>query len=161
MLAGAPQRAAELLGQAAEALQDRDETAILATRAGELADALYEQGRHEEAARWTRVASESAGVEDIDAALSWRPTEAKLLARSKRFDEAEQLARETVELAHRTDAIGRQGDALQALAEVLLGSGKANEARDALQTALERYETKGNVVAAERVRDLLAALVIE
>jgi tetratricopeptide (TPR) repeat protein len=117
---------------------------------------LYEQGRYEEAARWTRIASQSAGVDDIDAALSWRPTEAKLLALDEQFDEAEQLARETVELAERTDATGRQGDALQALAEVLRRSGKVQEARDTMRAALERYETKGNVVAAERVGGLLA-----
>src|SRR6185312_4769224 len=93
--------------------------------------------------------------DDIDAALSWRPVQAKVLAQQGRLDEAEQLALETVELADETDAVGRQGDALRTLAEVYGLAGKEEQAREALRAALERYEMKGNVVATRRVRGLL------
>ena len=55
--------------------------------------------------------------------------------------------------------LNAQGDAYADLAEVLLLSGKADEAAAALEQALERYERKGNLVMAQRMRDRLAAVV--
>jgi hypothetical protein len=43
-------------------------------------------------------------------------------------------------------------------AEVLLLAGRAEEAVGALETALERYERKGNLVLAQRARARLAEL---
>ena len=59
----------------------------------------------------------------------------------------------------KTDVSTAQGDAYADLAEVLLLSGKAGEAAAALEQALERYERKGNLVMARRMRDRLAAAV--
>jgi hypothetical protein len=53
---------------------------------------------------------------------------------------------------------GRQGDTYADLGEVLLLTGKPDEAAAALEQALERYERKGNLVKAQRVQARLAEL---
>ena len=55
----------------------------------------------------------------------------------------------------RTCSIG-QGDSNADLAEVLLLAGKRDEATAALRHALERYERKGHLVLAQRMRERLA-----
>ena len=91
--------------------------------------------------------------------MLWRQVRAKVLARRGEHAEAERLAREAVAIGEGTDALNAQGDANADLAEVLLLGGKADEAAAALEQALERYERKGNLVMARRMRDRLAAAV--
>jgi tetratricopeptide (TPR) repeat protein len=153
---------AELPGEAEEALHDccaflraRAQTALLATRAGELAESIYEQGRYEEAKRWTRVARESAGSDDHDAALTWQPVEARILARFGQVEEAERLARELLEMAARTDSLNRQAEVLSALAEILGIAKRPQEAEEAAEKALALYEQKGNLAAMARATRLV------
>jgi hypothetical protein len=61
-----------------------------------------------------------------------------------------------VDIAARTDDINRQGDALFALAEVLLVAGRLDEAVSPTREAVRLYEEKGNIVAAGRAGRLLA-----
>jgi hypothetical protein len=68
------------------------------------------------------------------------------------------LAREAVEIARRTDWLNMQGDAHMALADVLRLAGTSTEAVDAAEQALDRYDRKGNVVAAGWARNLLKEL---
>ena len=75
--------------------------------------------------------------------------------------EAERLAHEAVAIAERTDALNVQGDALCDLAEVLAAAGRTDEAAQALEQALERYERKKNLAMAARVRPRLDALLLE
>ena len=84
---------------------------------------------------------------------------AKVLARRGEQQEAERLAREAVAIAETTDDISGQGDVYADLAEVLVLGGKHDEAIAALEQALARYERKGNLVSAERVRTRLASSV--
>jgi tetratricopeptide (TPR) repeat protein len=147
LLANRPDVAERSLRDACALLQERHETAVLATRAAELAATLCEQGRYDEAAEWVRVASENAGEDDLDAALTRQPVEAKLLARRGEAGAAEQLARATVKLAERTDALNRHAEALLALTEVLASTG-SDESPAHLQHALALYERKGNLAAA-------------
>ncbi|HEX9598448.1 MAG TPA: hypothetical protein VF963_03655, partial [Gaiellaceae bacterium] len=155
MFAGAPELAEEALRKACAALQREEQTAVLATRAAELGDAICEQGRYEEAETWIRLARESAGSDDLDAAFAWRYVQAKVLARLGAVDEAEQLAREAVDLVARTDALNRHGDSLLALAEILHVQGSEERALENIRGALGLYEQKGNVVSAERAKAML------
>ena len=136
-------------------LQQHGHTAVLATRAADLADAICEQGHYEEAETWIRLARESAGSDDLDAAFAWRYVRAKVLTRVGAIDEAEQLAREAVDLVIRTDALNRHGDSLLALAEILHVQGGEDEALENIRGALRLYEQKGNVVSAERAKAML------
>jgi hypothetical protein len=82
---------------------------------------------------------------------------AKVLARRGKRAEAERLARQAVAIGEGTDLLNMQGDANADLAEVLLLSGKTTEATAAYEQALDRYELKGNLVMARRMRDRLTA----
>ena len=101
------------------------------------------------------MARNSAGSDDLDAALSWRPVQAKILARHGRIKEAEHLARQTLELVARTDSLNRHADSFMALAEVLGIANRSDEAEEMARSALGLYELKGNLAAAEQVRALL------
>ena len=85
-------------------------------------------------------------------------SEPRCCARRGEHAEAERLAREAVAICDETDMLDAQGDAYADLAEVLLLAGRAEEAAEALEQALARYERKGNVVMAARTRDRLEAL---
>ena len=57
-----------------------------------------------------------------------------------------------------TDGLNYQGGALGDLAEVLLATGREEEAVDALTAALGRYERKRNLPMARQVRERLTGL---
>jgi tetratricopeptide (TPR) repeat protein len=160
MLAGRPWEAEHALRKSCERLQELRQTSLLATRAGELADAIAEQGRYEEAERWTRVARDATGREDLDAQLSWQPVQAKILASRRETESAETLARETLALGSRTDALNRQAGSLLVLAEILRLSGRRDESPELVEQALRLYELKGNAVAADKARALLGETAI-
>jgi hypothetical protein len=79
-----------------------------------------------------------------------------VLARRGEHAEAEQLAREAVEISQKTDLLNDQAWAYADLADVLLLASRTNDGAEALQEALVRYERKENLVMAERVRARLA-----
>jgi tetratricopeptide (TPR) repeat protein len=83
---------------------------------------------------------------------------AKVLARRGEHAEAERHAREAVAIGEETEVLDAQGDTYADLAEVLLLAGRAEEAAEAFEQALARYERKGNIVMAARTRDRLEAL---
>jgi len=124
----------------------------LATRAAQLAEALYRQARDDEAERWADVSRTHAGPDDIGALFSWRSVLAKVLARRNDVERAEVLAREAVELAERTDALNQRAQTLLDFAEVLRARARWDDARPLVQEALKLYERKGNVVGAADVR---------
>jgi class 3 adenylate cyclase len=150
MLEGRPDDAEDGFRRCCELAARTDQVAVLASRAAELADALYEQGRYAEAAEWIDLAEESAGDDDIDAALSIKPVRARILATRGATGEAERVANDALALAARTDAIGRQADSFLALGQVLILDERADEAFEKIQSARTLYERKGNLVSAEK-----------
>jgi hypothetical protein len=93
---------------------------------------------------------------DIDTQFRLRVTGAKLLLAQNRADQAERMIRSAVDLAAGTDELELQAEGRVALAEALRASAHRDEAEAALDEALALYEEKGNLVAAERVRAMLA-----
>jgi hypothetical protein len=87
---------------------------------------------------------------------------AKLLARIGHPDEGERLAREAVTRAEKTpDLLLLRADAHLDLAEVLFATGQRSAAAPPIETGLELYERKGNVVSASASRARLAQLQSE
>ena len=158
MLAGDPAAAEQHLRRGYSALgrSRRDRQSV--DCGGQLADALYAQGRYEEAERYTRISEEAAARDDYYSQILWRSVRAKAFAREGRLDEGEQLAREAVTLAEATDDIDFHGDALMALAEVFCLAERPGEAVPVIEEALRLYEQKGNVVSARKARALLGEL---
>jgi tetratricopeptide (TPR) repeat protein len=162
LLAGDAASAVRALRPACEALDRMGDWGHLATLAPKLADALFIQGGHdEEALRLTELAEKSAtpGVADED--IGWRRVRAKLLARQGDVEEADRLAREATRRAALTDLLDDRAQALADLAEVLRLGCRAEESARALGKAIRLQERKGNVVAAGRLRAILAEPPIE
>jgi class 3 adenylate cyclase len=88
----------------------------------------------------------------------WRQVQARVHAHRGEHAEAERLAREAVAIVEQTDQLSYQGNALCDLAEVLAAAGRAEEAAEALERALDRYERKKNLAMVEQVRPKLEAL---
>ena len=136
--------------------EELGELSSLSTAAAYLAQALYALERLDEADAWAGRTAELGASDDVSSEMLWRQVRAKVLARRGEHTEAERLAREAVAIGEGTDGLNWQGDAFADLAEVLLVGGQADEAIAPLERALERYERKGNLVMADRVRDRLA-----
>jgi tetratricopeptide (TPR) repeat protein len=158
LLAGNPAAAAALAERGCRILEEAGERSWLSTGACRYAAALYELGQLEEAEEWARKGSEMGGSDDMATQILAGQVLAKVLARRGQHSEAERVAREAVAGADSTDSLVSQGDVRHDLAEVLDLAGRREEATSALNEALERYERKGALVLAQRVRERLAAL---
>ena len=123
-----------------------------------LAQALYAQGRHQEAGELAATAAELAADDDVEPQALWRSVRAKVLATGGEFDEAVTLGREAVELLSATDAVFVQAEALVDLAEVLGLADRSDEARTALEQARELCGLKQIMALANRVEARLGGL---
>jgi class 3 adenylate cyclase len=124
----------------------------LASRAGDLADALYVLGRFDESTEWLEVAMTNSADDDIDARVRWMPVKAKMLALEGTLENAIAIASDAVDLAATGDELNRHAKTREDLAGVLVLAGAGKEALVEVDRALELYEEKGNFVAAERLR---------
>ena len=157
LLAGDHAAAAAFASELARLNEERREWGSLSTVAGQLAQALYGLDRLDEAEAEAARSAELGASDDVITQMLWRQVKAKVLARRGEHAEAERLGREAVALGEETDVLVAQGRAWADLAEVLALAGKDDEAAEALEQALDRYERKGNVVSAERIRARLRA----
>jgi ATP/maltotriose-dependent transcriptional regulator MalT len=158
MLADDPAAAERELRPSCELLEAMGEKGILSSLAAFLAEALYAQGKLDEAERFTEVSEDAASADDVASQIAWRSTRARILARRGAFPQAESLARQALALAEETDFLNMHADVLMALAEVLRLEALEDEAGECVQRALELYERKGNTPSAQRARSMLGAL---
>jgi tetratricopeptide (TPR) repeat protein len=158
LLAGRPDAAERTLRPAADALERMGNHGHFVTIAPVLADALFAQGRGDEAASLIELVIQWAMADDLDPQIGWRRIQAKLLAGRGDFENAERLAREAIELAARTDFLEVHARALADFAEVLRLAGRPQESLAELEHALRLHEQKGNVVSAATTRALVEDL---
>jgi tetratricopeptide (TPR) repeat protein len=161
LLAGAPSTAVAAAEESCRLHTELGQLAELSTAAGGLAQAQYELGLLEDAEKSADRAAELGAPDDATTQMLWRQTVAKVLARRGELAEAERLAREAVAIGAKTDMLNAQADADADLGEVLVLAGRAEEAAEAFERALSRYEAKENVVMAGRARERLAELGAE
>jgi DNA-binding SARP family transcriptional activator/tetratricopeptide (TPR) repeat protein len=117
-----------------------------------LAQLKYRQGRYDEAEELLEEVDGAARANDIWDRIHSRIERTKLLARRGELATAEQVARETVDLAGSSDFLPSQADALMNLAEMIRLAGRNREADDALQEAIRLHEQKGNLLEAATAR---------
>ncbi len=158
LLAGDPVAAEREAAWACDGLEACGEKGFLSTMATLLAEALYAQGRLDEAEAAVQRSREVATSDDFNAQAAWRASQAKILARRGELEEAERLAREAIEIIDRSDELSHQGDFRVGLAEVLQVAGRTDESIPVLEEALGRYEQKENRVSADATRALLVEL---
>ena len=125
------------------------------TGAAMLARALCDLGRFEEAERYVEIALRTGADDDLATQAPARSTQALVHAARGEFAEAEQLAREAVDLMADAESPNFQGDVWMDLAQVLRMAGKLEEAGQAAGEALAFYERKGNRPASGTAQALI------
>jgi predicted ATPase/class 3 adenylate cyclase len=158
LLADDPVAAEKELRFGYETLAEIGEMGWLSTLVAILAEALYLQGRYDEAEQLLETSEKSADAEDFYSQALWRSVRAKVMAQRRRADEAERLAGESVDIAQATDFLHLRWHSLMSQAEVLLVSGRTEDARPVADEAVRVAEQKGNIVGARRARDLIVRL---
>jgi tetratricopeptide (TPR) repeat protein len=156
-MAGDHQAAAGHLQTLCAWLEEREQYGLLATYVCLLGRELCALGRFDEAEPLARRGRELATDSTVDAGL-WRLVQARVLAHRGAHAEAERCAREALAVTEQSDSLQWQGDAWCDLAEVLEAGGRRDDAIDAWREALDRYERKGIIPLARRVRERLAAI---
>jgi Tfp pilus assembly protein PilF len=120
-----------------------------------LADALYAQGRFDEA--WQMIDQAYAEPSPATIGAPWL-TKAKLLARRGQFAAARRLVGQAEALLSPTSAPLEQADVIEAKAEVERLAGAPEQSAACLRAALQIYEGRGATVLAQRVRTALVGL---
>lgn len=151
MLAGDAEAAEAELRSAYDIYDRLRDTGHLASVAPDLGDALYRQGRFDEASHLAEVGERSVTPGDLDAEVRWRQLRAKLWARTGRAEEGVALAADAVRLVAGTECDDLHALALVALGETLRLAGHGAQAETSLHDALSLYRRKGNVAAATRL----------
>jgi len=160
LLAGNAVAAERALNEVCGALEKMQDWHALTEAAAHLADALLAQGRVDEADRWAQTAKAHAASDDLNARLVEQSVRAKIAARRGALDEAEELVRDAVRAAERTDWLNQHAKVLCDLTDVLQLAGRPTEAAEAAEEAGSLYEKKGNVVSAARTRALREELAL-
>jgi len=159
MIAGDPAAAEQLLRQGCEGLRATGEHGwFLPAMLSSLAEAVYAQGRLEEAEQLTEEAQAVAGAFDLDAQSRLRATRAKVLARRGQHAAAAQLADKAEALAPSASATAVQAEVLEAKAEVARLAGATGQAETCLRAALGLHEQRRATALADRTRAALASL---
>jgi predicted ATPase/class 3 adenylate cyclase len=172
MLAGNHAGAEQELRRGFDLLETMDERYLRSTVAALLARAVLEQDRLDEAEALTRHAEELAAADDVETQAAWRAVRARVLARAQAPAEAARLGRDALQLLLPTDATVMKVEALADLAEVFHTFAEEDladlaevfhdfaepTASWALNEAVKLAELKGNVAAANQLRDALDRL---
>jgi hypothetical protein len=157
-LAGDHAEAVRRLRVLCSELAEHDQRSLLSTYAPRLGHVLCSLGEHAEADALADQGRELGDPQDAVTQMLWRQVKALVLAQRGEHREAERLAREAVAIADTTDGLAYQGDTRADLADVLLATGRIDEAAAVLGEALDRYERKKNLPLARLVRERLAEL---
>lgn len=155
LLAGDRAEAARAYRAAAEQLEHIGDVVYLPIVLASLSMSLDDP---REAAALVERSRAAAEPEDVMAQILWRLADAHRRRRAADVSGAVDAAAAAAALASDTDALDLQGDALSTLGVMHAMSDAADEARDSLEAALDRYERKGNLVSAGRVRAEIARL---
>jgi tetratricopeptide (TPR) repeat protein len=161
LIAGDAEAAEAELRRDYETLAAMGERNYISTTAAFLAEALYREGRDEEAMVMTEQSEEIAADDDVATQYLWRSVRAKLVARLGRFSEAEALAREAIRIIEAAQDPDSQGYAYIDLAEVLRMAGRPGEAVQAADESAARFDLKANTESAARARRLRAEIETE
>ena len=140
-------RAAEIeLRRAARTLETIGDHGTLSTVSLLIAAALEAQDRRHEALQWADIGRRDASSADIVSQVHWRTTLARLVP-----ERSVELAETAVTVAAQTDLTVLQADAALCLRDVLLATGRDDEAAQAGARAAALYRAKGHVVGLQWV----------
>ncbi|MDP9226463.1 MAG: hypothetical protein M3P18_22020, partial [Actinomycetota bacterium] len=145
-----PAGAEAVLIPACELFERSGALGYLSTAAASLAEALYRQGRLEDALHWADVSASTAADDDISSQVGFRSVLAKVLARRGDVEAATARAEEVLALVDRTpEASSLRADGLKDVAEMFELLGEPSRAVPLWCDALEEYRRKKDLPSAE------------
>jgi class 3 adenylate cyclase/predicted ATPase len=144
------------LRRALDLLESIGEQGARSTFIALLAGTLYWLGRYDEAERHADLAEQISSIDDQATLRQVWSVRAMVQARRGDFEQAMAAVDETVRFAEKTDDPNGRAYAWMDKAEVLQLAGDAEGAASCLDRAIGFLEQKGNVVAAQTARSLLA-----
>jgi tetratricopeptide (TPR) repeat protein len=148
VLAGNPEAAERALWPALDValmVGDRDEAS---QSAAELSLLLSRRRASDEAVRAATLAADRAPAESVTAQALAGAARAQVLLGSGDHREAERFARVAIKLVP-DDMLNLRASLLVGLAEILLAAGRHDEAQPVSAEAIQLYERKRNLVAAQ------------
>jgi class 3 adenylate cyclase/tetratricopeptide (TPR) repeat protein len=149
-------RGEDVLREGYEMLERMGRTTHVSTIAAHLGEAVFHQGRVDEAERLSAVSEELGARDDRYNEAAWRRLRAKVLVARGDLIRAEALARQAVDVAADIGFIDDAALSWLSLAEILRST-VHDEADAAAAEALALFERKGNLVGAEWVQAFLDA----
>jgi class 3 adenylate cyclase/tetratricopeptide (TPR) repeat protein len=135
------------------------ETGFNSTMTALLAGVLCDLERFDEAEANVNRSRELSAEDDFASQAAWRMAQARVLSHRGEHDEALALSDEAVAINQTTDYLTWQGESDEVRGMVLTAAGRTDEALEAYTRALDRFERKGVVPAAARVRARIAELL--
>ena len=156
LIAGDPAAAEQHLREAYEAYRAMGERGFSRSVIGQLAEALYAQGRLGEAQQMTEEGQAAAAPDDIDAQTRWRAVRAKVLARAGQFPAAQALLDEAGALVSPTSSAALQAQILLVRVEVDRLAGASERAEASLRAAPRIYADRHAAPLAEEAAAALA-----
>jgi tetratricopeptide (TPR) repeat protein len=154
---GDPIAAERYLREAYAALRAMGERRYLVDVTTMLAEALYAQGRFDEAQQMTDEA-QAANVPDVDIGTGPLSLRAKLLARRGQFPAARRLMAEAEALITPATSVLIRAEVLVAKAEVNRLAGAPDQAAASLRNALRIYEDRRATQLASQIKTALTGL---
>jgi class 3 adenylate cyclase len=133
-------------------------TSFLSTTAASLAIVLALRGELAEAERLTYESEETGSADDVTTQVGWRLARAMVFARKGKVADAQALARDALTLALETEYADITAIAHLTVADVLVISGRLEDASSAVDAALAIFDQKEMFASADAVRAELAAL---
>jgi class 3 adenylate cyclase/tetratricopeptide (TPR) repeat protein len=141
-----------------EILDEMAREGFKSTAAADLARVLCRLGRFDEAEGFAEIARSVAAEDDLSSQVFGRSAQAAVLAARGEFDEAEQLAREAIQMLEGAESLGAQGVVRMDLARVLRKGGNREEAKHVAREALAFFDRKGNRSSAASTQAFLEEL---
>jgi class 3 adenylate cyclase/tetratricopeptide (TPR) repeat protein len=149
-------RGEDVLREGYEMLERMGKQIHVSSIAAHLGEAVFRQGRLEEAEALSGVSEDLGARDDLFNEALWRRVRARVLGASGELDRAEALAREAVAIAADVGFLDDVGLAWLGLAEILREAGKEDAAAAAAE-AVALFERKGNLVGVGWARACLSA----
>ena len=152
LLAGDPAAAVRAGEEACRLLEEMGERSFRSTAAALLARAYFELGRLDDAELWADHAAALGASDDALTQLLLRQVRARTLSLRGKHGEAARIAQDAVAIAESSEMLNEQAGSYADLGDVLFLAGRREDGTAALEEALGRYERKGNLVMASRLR---------
>jgi ATP/maltotriose-dependent transcriptional regulator MalT len=154
-LAGDPAARERLLREGYEQLSAMGERGFLSSIAADLADALVDLGRLDEAEAMCAVAEEAGAEDDMITQVRVRLVRGRLAAARGRLDEALASVADSLALADEGEFYDARTRSRLVFAPLLLDAGRIKEARARAQEVLDLARVRGDVVYEGTARDIL------